>query len=135
MNAIPVILGCIKCDGRWFLQRRDPGNPVLPGRWEFPGGKVGHGESLEAALLRELQEELGWKPSSVTAIEYVEHRYGDHIVRLHPFLCEGALEIRTGLSWGWFTLDEMHGLPIPEANGSLLVNGRLNPSRAGNSNV
>ena len=123
MKLSPVVLGLVQRDGRWFLQRRDPGNTVLPGRWEFPGGKAGQSESLEDALRRELQEELGWEPSSCTTIEGiegVEHRYPDRIVRLHPFSCEGEFKIRTNLSWGWFTLDEMRCLPIPEANRAML---------------
>lgn len=120
MNVVPVVLGLVKHDERWFLQRRDSGNAVLPGQWEFPGGKVGHGETLEAALHRELQEELAWRPLFITPLEYVEHCYAHRTVRLHPFSCHGAFEIRTILSWGWFTLDEMRGLPLPEANKTLL---------------
>ena len=120
MNLTQVALGLVRRDGRWFLQRRNPGNAVLPVLWEFPGGKAGQGESLGDALRREMREELGWEPSTFIALEGVEHRYPDRIVRLHPFICEGGFEIRTNLSWGWFTLDEMHGLPIPEANKPLL---------------
>ncbi|MBL0209578.1 MAG: NUDIX domain-containing protein [Holophagaceae bacterium] len=123
MNPTRVVLGLLRRDGRWFLQRRDPGNPVLPGCWEFPGGKAGMGESVEAALRRELLEELGWEPASFTPMEgfqAAEHRYPGRIVKLHPFFCEGEARIRTALSWGWFTLDEMRDLRIPEANRSLL---------------
>ena len=123
MKLSPVVLGLVQRNGRWFLQRRDPLNAVLPGRWEFPGGKAGQGESLEEALRRELSKELEWEPSSCTALAPVEHRYPDRpdrAVRLHPFSCEGEFVIRTRLSWGWFTLDEMRRLPIPEANRPLL---------------
>jgi len=125
MKVSPVVLALVQRQGRWFLQRRELGNAVLPGRWEFPGGKVGEGESLADALHRELREELGWQPSSITAMEGVGHRYPDRMVHLHPFTCEGNFVIRTGLSWGWFTLDEMHRLPIPDANRPLLE--RLRP--------
>jgi len=120
MKVSPVVLGLVQRDGRWFLQRREPGNAILPGRWEFPGGKVCEGESLTDALRRELNEELGWQPSSTSALESVDHRYQDRIVQLHPFSCEGEFEFRTNHSWGWFTLEEMRRLPIPEANRSLL---------------
>lgn len=120
MKVSAVVLGLVRQDERWFLQRRDPGNNVLPGRWEFPGGKAGIAEPLEDALRRELAEELDWKPSSVAAMESLVHRYPDRIVRLHPFSCDGQFEIRTSLSWGWFTLDEMRGLSMPEANRPLL---------------
>ena len=123
MKLSSVVLGLVQRDGRWFLQRRDPENAVLPGRWEFPGGKAGQGEALVAALRRELHEELDWEPTLLVPLQEfdgLEHRYLDHTVKLHPFRCEGELVIRTNLSWGWFTLDEMRGLPIPEANRLLL---------------
>lgn len=120
MKVTTVALGLVQRDGRWFLQRREPENQVLPGRWEFPGGKAREGETPEDALRRELEEELGWRPSSISALECVVHRYSDRVVSLHPFLCEGAFKARTRLSWGWFTLDEVRRLPIPEANFALL---------------
>ncbi len=120
MKSAAVVLGLIRQEGRWFLQRRDLGNPVLPGRWEFPGGKAGPEENLEAALKRELREELGWAPSSITALAPLEHRYADRIVRLHPFQCAGEFTGRTSLSWGWVTMEEMRRLPMPGANLALL---------------
>ena len=123
MKPAQVALGLVHREGRWFLQRRDPGNLMLPGRWEFPGGKVGQGETIEEALGRELREELDWEPSSFTAlpgIESVDLCDQDRSVQLHPFSCSGEFEFHTDLSWGWFTLEEMRRLPIPEANKSLL---------------
>jgi mutator protein MutT len=120
MKVTLVVLGLAKRNGRWFLQRRDPANTTLPGRWEFPGGKADEGESLEGALRRELREELAWKPSSFAPMECMEHRYPERLVRLFPFTCEGEFHINTELSWGWFTLEEMRCLPIPEANRALL---------------
>jgi mutator protein MutT len=123
MKRMTVVLGLVQRGGRWFLQRRDPGNDVLPGLWEFPGGKPDPGESQLDALRRELREELGWEPSSLTALEgtqSLEHRYPDRIVLLRPYTCQGELVVRTNQSWGWFTMAEMRRLPIPEANRSLL---------------
>lgn len=120
MKPTVVVLGLIRQEGRWFLQRRDLGNPVLPGCWEFPGGKAGPGEDLADALRRELLEELSWAPASFTAMSPIEHRYADRSVRLHPFKCEGEFTGPTSLSWGWFTVEELHRLPMPDANLALL---------------
>ncbi len=120
VKVTTVALGLVHRDGRWFLQRRELKNQVLPGRWEFPGGKAKEGETPEDALRRELQEELDWRPSSIRALECAMYHYAGRVVSLHPFLCEGNCRARTQLSWGWFTLDEVRRLPIPEANFALL---------------
>ncbi|WP_257309535.1 NUDIX domain-containing protein [Geothrix fuzhouensis] len=112
---IEVALALIREEGRYFLQRRGATNPVLPGLWEFPGGKVEPSETPLAALRRELLEEVGMDLGEATALPVLEGA-----VRLHPFLCEGPGRPRTELAWGWFTLREMVKLPIPPANAELI---------------
>jgi 8-oxo-dGTP pyrophosphatase MutT (NUDIX family) len=109
-----VVLALIRRGERWFLQRRDPANPVLPGLWEFPGGKVERGETLEAALERELHEETGLRLK-------VAHPRAilDGTTRLHPFLVEAEGDPCTELAWGWFTPEEMRRLPVPPRNQAL----------------
>lgn len=126
MSAAPaehrdIALAVIRREGRCFLQRRDPKGAVLPGLWEFPGGKVEAGESLEAALRRELLEEVGWAPERIEPLAVIEHSYAERLVRLHPFLCEGPGEPCTELAWGWFRGAELLRLPVPEANRGLLA--------------
>ncbi|WP_243287865.1 NUDIX domain-containing protein [Geothrix terrae] len=110
-----VALAAIQSGGRWFLQRRGLSNPVMPGLWEFPGGKVEASESPLDALRRELMEEVGMKLDAATALPTLEGP-----VRLHPFVIHGVGAPRTELAWGWFTLEEMARLPIPPANGELI---------------
>jgi 8-oxo-dGTP diphosphatase len=55
---VAVVAGVIVRDGRLLVCERPPGRPH-PGKWEFPGGKIEPGETAEAALRRELHEELG----------------------------------------------------------------------------
>ena len=110
-----VALALLGREGRWFLQRRDPGNPVLPGLWEFPGGKAEADESPEEALRRELLEEVGVRVVAASALPTVAGA-----VRLHPFLVEARGVPRTGLAWGWFTWEELARLPMPPANRRLL---------------
>lgn len=120
MKAVDVAVALIGREGRWFLQRRDPAGAVLPGLWEFPGGKVEPGEAPEAALRRELREEVAWAPEGMEPLPALVHAYPDRVVTLHPFRCWGAGHPSTELAWGWFTPVEIRRLPIPEANGDLV---------------
>lgn len=113
---VDVALALLRREGRCFLQRRDPGSAVLPGRWEFPGGKLEPGEAPEAALVRELVEELGLAAGGLRPLDPLVHAYGDRTVRLHPFLVQAGGPPRTALAWGWFAPAEMRRLTLPEAN-------------------
>lgn len=113
---IDVALGLIRRGDRYFLQRRLATNPVLPGLWEFPGGKVETGESVLEALRREVQEEVG--------LVILEARPGPSLlgaVRLHPFFLRVEGEPRTDLAWGWFTRVELLKLPVPADNRGLIA--------------
>ncbi|TLZ37802.1 MAG: (deoxy)nucleoside triphosphate pyrophosphohydrolase, partial [Gammaproteobacteria bacterium] len=67
--------------GRVLIAQRPPGKH-LPGRWEFPGGKVADGEDELAALARELREELGVEVTAARPLMRLEHSYGDRDVEL-----------------------------------------------------
>lgn len=108
-------LALIRREGRYFLQRRAFSNPVMPGLWEFPGGKVEAAESPFDALRRELREEVALDLIAATALPVLEGP-----VRLHPFLVEASGPPRTGLAWGWFTPEDLLRLPMPPANGALV---------------
>jgi 8-oxo-dGTP diphosphatase len=120
MTGLDVAVALILDHGRCFAQRRDLAAWRFPGLWEFPGGKLEPGEAPRAALLRELLEELDWRPRRVTELPALRHVYPDFAVALHPFLCEGPAAPRTTLSWGWFTRTEMARLAMPEASRELL---------------
>jgi mutator protein MutT len=111
-----VALALLQREGRWFLQRRDPGNAVLPGLWEFPGGKVEAGESALVCLHRELREEVGLVAKEATPLPLLDGR-----VCLHPFLVQADGQPRTELAWGWFDVAEMARLPVPPMNQALLA--------------
>ncbi len=111
-----VVLALLRRGDRWFLQRRDPAAAVLPGLWEFPGGKVEDEESPKAALARELREEIGLEPAGANPWPVLEGE-----PRLIPFLVAFEGEPRTDLAWGWFTAQEMARLPIPPRNATLVA--------------
>ncbi len=96
----------IKTDGRFLLTSRPPGK-VYEGYWEFPGGKLEAGETVEAALRRELQEEIGINIGAVQAwrVELVDYPHA--LVRLNfckVFEWTGELTMREGQAFAWQTL-------------------------------
>jgi 8-oxo-dGTP diphosphatase len=108
-------LALLRRGDRWFLQRRALDNPVLPGLWEFPGGKCEAGEAPEQALARELHEEIGLHPRGLWAWPVLEGA-----VCLHPFLVEADGAPSTALAWAWFTAAELRRLPVPSQNHALI---------------
>ena len=92
--------------GRFLLTSR-PAGKVYAGYWEFPGGKVEAGESIEAALRRELHEELGITigPAAPWKIELMDYPHAR--VRLHfckAFAWHGDFEMREAPAMAWQTL-------------------------------
>lgn len=93
----------VDAGGRLLLSTRPEGKPYA-GYWEFPGGKIEAGESVEEALRRELQEELGIRIASAQPWHVTEHDYPHALVRLHwckVFDWSGAFEMREGQAMCW----------------------------------
>jgi len=84
---VPVVCAIIIRDERILLAQRPP-DKKLGGLWEFPGGKVETGESAEAALHRELQEELGCTVHITQTLASFVHAYAWGSIELIPFVCE-----------------------------------------------
>ena len=78
----------VDVDGRVLIAQRPEGK-AMSGLWEFPGGKVEQGETPEAALIRELQEELGidtWQ-SCLAPLTFASHSYDDFHLLMPFFVC------------------------------------------------
>lgn len=116
-----VAVALILREGRVFLQRRSEAARTFPGLWELPGGKVESGESAAQALVRELGEELAWRPAACAPLEPLSHDYGAFGVRLHPFVCDGDEALNPSQNHGWFVPDEALSLPQPEATRRVLL--------------
>ena len=98
--AVGILL---RADGALLLSTRPPGK-AYAGYWEFPGGKIEAGESVEQALRRELIEELGITIGPAQAWKVTEHNYPHALVRLHWCKVDqwtGEFEMREGQSMAW----------------------------------
>ena len=108
--------------GRVFIDQR-PYDGMLGGLWEFPGGKLEPGESVEQALARELMEELGMRAEVTGALPPVEHAYSHFKVTLHPRRCAFvSMNSRAaeGTPWRWVRVEELAEVAMPRANRKVL---------------
>lgn len=128
-GALPLLLvvaaGLVDHDGRVLLARRPPGK-AMAGLWEFPGGKVKEAESLEAALIRELQEELGidTRESCLAPFAFASHRYEDFQLLMPLYLCrvwQGQIQPREGQSLAWVRPQRLGDYPMPPADEPLVA--------------
>lgn len=107
-------------DGRVLLARRPEGRSMA-GLWEFPGGKVEPGETPEAALIRELHEELGidtWE-SCLAPLTFASHGYGDFHLLMPLFVCrkwQGIPRAREGQTLAWVAPARLRDYPMPPAD-------------------
>lgn len=109
-------------DGRYLLARRPRGTDMA-GLWEFPGGGVEAGEQAEAALVREIHEELGVSIEVCAPLTFAWHRdEGREILLLFysSRLIEGEPRGREGQAVAWFSPSELAGVETPPADAELL---------------
>lgn len=110
----------IDIDGRVLLARRPPGKS-LAGLWEFPGGKVEAGETPEAALIRELHEELGidTKESCLAPLTFASHGYDQFHLLMPLFACrrwQGQPRPQEGQELAWVRANDLGNYPMPPAD-------------------
>jgi A/G-specific adenine glycosylase len=117
LERLEVVVAVIERDGRFLVQRRPPGG-LLAGLWEFPGGKVEPGESLAAALRREVREELGAGVANVRRLTTVRHAYTRFLVTLHAFRCDLAegSTLSPGQPRRWLSLSSLRRYPLPSGS-------------------
>jgi 8-oxo-dGTP diphosphatase len=120
-EPVVVIAAVVERNGRFLMTRRLEGTH-LSGLWEFPGGKCEPGESHQACLQRELDEELGVTGQIGAEIIVTEHAYPERLVRLHFRRCtlDEEPRARLGQAMRWVSRDELRNLPLPEADKALV---------------
>ncbi len=122
-SAFPLLVvaaALVDADGRVLLQQRPPGK-AMAGLWEFPGGKVEAGETPEAALIRELEEELGIRThaSCLAPAAFASEALGDKHLLLLLYVCrkwEGLPEARHATELMWVRPNQMYALEMPPAD-------------------
>jgi 8-oxo-dGTP diphosphatase len=107
------------------LVARRPAHKSMAGLWEFPGGKVEPGETPEACLIRELEEELAIRTrrACLAPLTFTSHSYPEFHLLMPLFVCrvwEGDPTPREGQAIRWLRPKELFNLPMPEADRPLL---------------
>ena len=122
-----VIRGHGEQQGKVFLAKR-PAHISQGGKWEFPGGKVEAGETREAALARELQEEIGITVLTARPLIEVCHRYVERLVHLDVWEVthfSGEPHGKEGQETAWFDETAMAHLTFPAANLPIIMAAQL----------
>ncbi|MBV7380136.1 8-oxo-dGTP diphosphatase MutT [Maritimibacter dapengensis] len=126
MNTILVsAVALVDRDGRVLLAQRPEGKSMA-GLWEFPGGKVEQGETPEAALIRELHEELGietWN-SCLAPLTFASHTYDDFHLLMPVFVCrkwQGTPQPQEGQCLKWVAVNRLRDYPMPPADIPLIA--------------
>ena len=127
--GLPIVLvvavALVDADGRVLIAQRPEGKSMA-GLWEFPGGKVDDGETPEAALVRELAEELGLdiRASCLAPVAFASHGYDDFHLLMPLYVCrvwKGAAAPREGQVLKWVRPNKLRDYPMPPADVPLVA--------------
>lgn len=124
-TLLVVAVALVDIDGRVLLAERPEGKS-LAGLWEFPGGKVAAGELPEAALIREMDEELGidTHASCLAPLTFASHTYETFHLLMPLYICrvwQGQPVGREGQRLAWALPQEMKDYPMPPADKPLVA--------------
>lgn len=127
MTKIVLVAACalIDIDGRVLIGQRPEGKQ-LAGLWEFPGGKVEEGETPEACLIRELEEELGITVAHACLAPFVfaSHTYETFHLLMPLYLCrrwDGFVTAKEHAALAWVKPSKMADYPMPPADAPLVA--------------
>lgn len=119
IHDINVAIGIMRHDGKYFIQKRHS-KGLFADLWEFPGGKVEKGETVEQALRRELKEELNVEVGMVRSFASVRHFYTQFRVDLHAFICESGTFPAEHPNRRWVTQSQLLKYPMPSGSAKIV---------------
>ncbi len=122
-STVHVAVGVLLNDNHEVLIAMRPAESHQGGLWEFPGGKVEEGESVEYALNREFKEELGISVQACTPLIQIRHEYSDKLVMLDVWRIEkfsGIPQGREGQAIEWRALSKLRAVDFPKANDRII---------------
>ena len=119
-----VAVALLDADGRILLGQR-PAHKHLGGLWEFPGGKIEPGETPEAAVIRELHEELGIdiRASCLAPLSFVSHTYETFHLLMPLYVCRqwhGKVTSKEGQALAWVPANKLRDYPMLPADEPLI---------------
>ncbi len=119
-----VAVALLDADGRILLAQRPEGK-TLAGLWEFPGGKLEAGETPEAALIRELHEELAIdiRASCLAPLSFVSHSYESFHLLMPLYVCRqwrGTIRMNEHQNLAWVRAERLRDYPMPPADEPLI---------------
>jgi 8-oxo-dGTP diphosphatase len=123
--VLVAAVALVDADGRVLVAQRPPGKSMA-GLWEFPGGKVNAGETPEAALIRELAEELGIDvaASCLAPLTFASHSYPEFHLLMPLYVCRkwsGIPVAREGQRLAWVRPARLGDYPMPPADAPLIA--------------
>jgi len=130
LSRLLVVAGLIEGPEGYLISQRPKGH--LKDRWEFPGGKLEPGEAPEAALQRELMEELGIEVEVGDIYAVGHHIYPEHEVILMLYRCcwsGGSPRCLQVKAFRWLSLEALLEVPFPPADEAIIRRLRREQSR------
>jgi 8-oxo-dGTP diphosphatase len=123
--VLVVAVALVDTDGRVLLAQR-PAGKSMAGLWEFPGGKVQPGETPEAALIRELKEELDIDVTEacLAPLTFASHRYERFHLLMPLYVCRrwnGIVTPREGQALSWVRSQKLDQYEMPPADKPLIA--------------
>ena len=118
MIKIEVVAAVLKNEGKVFCAQRNNEGPLAK-KWEFPGGKIEHGETCKQALKRELFEELNLEVKVGDFILTVKHQYPTFFITMHAFYCDidtRCIDLNEHIDSKWLEPNELLQLDWAEAD-------------------
>ncbi|MEK9683021.1 MAG: (deoxy)nucleoside triphosphate pyrophosphohydrolase [Rhodospirillaceae bacterium] len=123
--TLVVAAALVDRDGRVLVTKRPEGK-TMSGLWEFPGGKIERGELPEAALIRELKEELGIDVTEncLAPLSFASHSYDQFHLLMPLFVCrvwKGQVQARENQALKWVRPKNLIDFPMPPADRPLIA--------------